>query len=215
MALLVTACHRAPVEDPAEQVYRGAVQLFAQASAASHDLTYRDPRFDPVLTALAQIPEGSEFRSEADALATRIRTARERANAADAESQKAIDRALAQPTFESQGKVETTQGSVVTPKMARPSAAVPPPEPMGPNLALPSAAAARAQRRSLAAGAQEGDDETAQEPPEPSTQDEPAPAPRTATRTPPPPPSPPPTPPGQVFGLPGPAGRAMGTRPTP
>jgi hypothetical protein len=219
LASLVTSCHRQPPDDPAEKIYRGAVQLFAQASAASHDLTYRDPRFDAVLAELAKVPVGSEFQPEAEALSTRIRTAREKANAADAESQRAIDQALAQPTFQSQGKIEATQGSVVTPRGVKAattpagSAAVP----GGPQMELPSTAAARAVRRSLAAGAQEEPDPADRPAPETeaTAQDEAVPVPEAAPRrrVPPAPPPPPPTPPGQVFGLPGPAGRAMGTRP--
>jgi hypothetical protein len=218
--VLATACRRPPPEDPAEQVYRGAVQLFAQASAASHDLTYRDPRFDAVLAELAKVPENSEFRPEADALTTRIRTAREQAAAADEESRKAIDRALAQPAFESQGRLDATQGSTVTPRVAPPRTAspagtMPPPDP-GPS----QSNAARALQRSLAAGAQEPADAPAAYAPgaDDSAPDETAAAPPVApnrgSRPPPPaPPPPPPTPPGQVYGLPGPAGRAMGTRP--
>jgi len=216
---LATACHRPPPEDPAEQLYRGAVQLFAQASAASHDLTYRDPRFDAVLAELAKVPEGSEFRPEADALAKRIRTAREEAAAADEESRKAIDRALAQPAFESQGKFEATQGSTVTPRAAPPRTAPPPPTMPPPDPGPSQSNAARALQRSLAAGAQEPADAPAAFAPgaDDSAPDETA-APSAAPhrRAPPPPPTPPPpppTPPGQIFGLPGPAGRAMGTRP--
>jgi hypothetical protein len=212
---LLAGCRHPPPEDPAEKIYRGAVQLFAQASAASQDLTYRDPRFDAVLAALAKVPEGSEFRPDADALAERIRTAREKATAADAESQKAIERALARPEFESQGKVVATQGSAVTPRPASKAAPSAPGVAPSAEAVQSSEAAARAIQRSLSAGEQEPPDvapETqAVDNASPSEPESAPPARASASR--PPPPPPPPTPPGQIFGLPGPAGRAMGTRP--
>ena len=97
---LTAACRRPPPpEDPAQAAYRSAAQLFAAASAASGDLSYRDPRFDEVLVALALVPPGSDPAPKALALAARIREARARANAADEASAREVEAALAPPGF--------------------------------------------------------------------------------------------------------------------
>jgi hypothetical protein len=192
--------------------------MFAQASGASQDLSYRDPRFDAVLSALAEVPMGSEFRSQAEALANRIRQARARANASDAESKEAIDRALAQPAFESQGKMTGTFPSAQPPRPpGAPVPASPPTSFSGPRAdsSQNAAAAARALQRSLPAEDQEPPEEEVGSNAASASEesDEPGKPPPPATAAPAKPPSPPPTPPGQIFGLPGPAGKAMGTRP--
>jgi hypothetical protein len=93
------ACRKPVAVDPADALYHRAIELFAKASADTHDLTYRDPRFDEVLTALGEVPPGSELRGKADALAEQIRQARAEAERADLDSKKALSDALASPEF--------------------------------------------------------------------------------------------------------------------
>ncbi|HUB07297.1 MAG TPA: hypothetical protein VMB50_09855 [Myxococcales bacterium] len=99
VALVLVGCRKPPPEDPAEAAYRHAVELFAKASAETHDLTYRDPRFDAVLEALAQVPAGDELRPKADALALQIRQGRDEGEQLDAEGNKNVAAALAEPDF--------------------------------------------------------------------------------------------------------------------
>jgi hypothetical protein len=210
--LLWTSCRRTTPEDPAERAYRAAVQLFAQSSAASQDLTYRDARFDAVLVALEAVPAGSELRAQADGLAKRIRSARSEADAAEAKSREEVERALAQPPFGPRNATPTASGARAL------GHGITPPSP-GANEAPPTAplheatAAQKARRRSLPAGdqeisegaapAQEADAEAATQPEESAQPRAPGrktmPASKPAD--------------GTVFGLPGPAGRAMSGRP--
>ncbi len=98
-ALAIGGCRKPPPPDLAEAAYRHAVELFAKASADTHDLTYRDPRFDGVLAALAEVPAGDELRPKADALGQQILDARRRADALDREGEQKVAEALAEPAF--------------------------------------------------------------------------------------------------------------------
>ncbi len=102
LLLALCACDKPPIVDPAEVAYRHAMDLFAKACTDTHDLTYRDPRFDAVLEALALVPQGDELRAKADALVQQIKTARAEADRADAESNSQISQALEPPTFSPQ-----------------------------------------------------------------------------------------------------------------
>ena len=99
LGLAAAACRKPPPPDPAEAAYRHAVELFAKASADTHDLTYRDSRFDAVLDALAEVPSGDELRPKAEALAQQILVARRQAAAADQASDEQVARALSDPSF--------------------------------------------------------------------------------------------------------------------
>ncbi|MHB8418610.1 MAG: hypothetical protein ACYDCL_11070 [Myxococcales bacterium] len=98
-AAALAACRKAPPADPAEAAYRRAVDLFAKASAETHDLSYRDPQFDAVLEALAEVPAGDELRPKADALAGQIREARHEAELLDREGDERVAAALSEPNF--------------------------------------------------------------------------------------------------------------------
>jgi hypothetical protein len=75
------------------------VAQFAALSAETKDLTYRDARFDQVLEALDQVPSGSEASDRARALAQRIRVARMAAEQEDKTREQEIQQATAPPTF--------------------------------------------------------------------------------------------------------------------
>jgi hypothetical protein len=92
------ACHK-PVEDPSEAAYGQAVARFAQLSAQTQDLTYRDPRFDEVLADLARIPADSEAGMRAAALVQHIRQGRTVATQADQKTAQALQQAIAAPGF--------------------------------------------------------------------------------------------------------------------
>jgi len=240
LLLILVACGKPPIVDPAEEAYRHAMELFSKASAETHDLTYRDPRFDDVLAALALVPQGDELRGKADALVQRIKLARAEADRADGESNNAISQALAAPEFNPQPRdapfpVPTKSSVVKSTAVARgpseldnmgagmgagsyPGAS----PPVQKNSKLPSfyrqagylgagkgsglgppALGPPNPQQSAALGppqpaAQTADTAVAQEPPTQAPD-----APPSA-----PPPGPPPGPP-PVFGLPGPAGRAI------
>ena len=105
LALLasVGACRRPrPLEDPGEASYHQAVLLFAKLSGETQDLSYRDPRFDQVLTLLGGVALESELRPKADALGVRIRSARAEAEARDRASEESRLRAEAGPGFQAE-----------------------------------------------------------------------------------------------------------------
>jgi hypothetical protein len=104
LGVALGACDKPLPPDPAEAAYHQAIELFAKASADTGDLTYRNPRFDEVLAALAEVPHGDELRAKADALAQQILTARAEANRADGESADAVAQALAAPEFSPQAR---------------------------------------------------------------------------------------------------------------
>lgn len=95
---LVGGCNK-PTQDPAEAAYGRAVAQFAALSAETKDLTYRDARFDQVLEALDQVPTGSEASDRARSLAQRMRLARAAADQADRRSQQELKEATASPVF--------------------------------------------------------------------------------------------------------------------
>jgi hypothetical protein len=98
LALALVACTRR-TEDPAEAAYGKAVAQFAALSAETKDLTYRDPRFDQVLEALDAVPSGSEAADRARALGQRIRLARTAADQDDNRRQQELQEATAAPVF--------------------------------------------------------------------------------------------------------------------
>jgi hypothetical protein len=102
-AMVCFGCSRArPPEDPGAKLYHDAVVLFATLSDETHDLSYRDPRFDDVMSLCSQVPTISDIRPKADALAGRIREARVEAEAHDKESAAMQARALAPIEFQAQ-----------------------------------------------------------------------------------------------------------------
>jgi hypothetical protein len=234
LALTVVACRKPVVEDPAEVAYHHAIELFAKASAESHDLSYRDPRFDAVLTALGEVPQGTSFRAKADQLVQQIVLARAEADRIDHDSNNAISQALAPVQF------NPLERSVPLPSHGKPAAGPQPstaptaPEATGyaGTAAVPRAPGERKlpdwyrQAGYLGLGKRPGTvpgaaptptgvaAAPAAETPEvaaapPATESPAAPASPSAA----PNPSSPPTGPPQVFGLPGPAGRAVMGRP--
>ncbi len=103
--LAALACKPAPLpEDPAQLAYRRAVRLFAALSADAGDLFYRDPRFDGVLELLAEVPPGSEPFPKAQELARRIRAGRAEAEREDEAQARAVDEALGDPNFRAVGR---------------------------------------------------------------------------------------------------------------
>ena len=103
LAAACLGCSRAPLpEDPGAKIYHDAVVLFATLSDETHALSYRDPRFDDVMSLCNQVPPASELRPKADALASRIREARVDADARDKESAQMQARAMAPPEFQAQ-----------------------------------------------------------------------------------------------------------------
>jgi len=102
LAACAIACHKPPPVDPANEAFHAAVVRFAETSKITQDLTYRDPRFDPILEALDRIPADSEPKPQALALAERIRGARALANSLEPGSDRLRAEAEASPTFEPQ-----------------------------------------------------------------------------------------------------------------
>jgi hypothetical protein len=99
LAAALVGCRKPPPDDPAEAAYRHAVELFAKVSGETHDLSYRDPRFDEVLAALAAVPADADLRPKADALTRQILVARSEAEVLDQEGNEKVATALAQPEF--------------------------------------------------------------------------------------------------------------------
>lgn len=230
--LVLGACEKPPVVDPAEVAYRHAMDLFAKASADTQDLTYRNPRFDEVLAALALVPQGDELRTKADRLAEQIRQARAEADRADGESNSKLDEALAAPSFNPQPRdapfpMPTKPGAAKGVAPAQPMPVSPgysgTPYPSGGQHPPPSSKVPSFYKQYLSANNRpgtappgvagpSGEESAALGPPKPganvTTTDTaaapPAEAAPVGTPTLGPPPGPPP-----VFGLPGPAGRAI------
>jgi hypothetical protein len=218
----LAACDKPPIDDPAEVAYRRAMELFAGASAASHDLTYRDPRFDAVLAALAEVPRSDPLGIKAYELGQKIERARADADRADHESNAAVSQALAPVPFNALPR------DVPLPASAKPVAGAATTD-RGPSelqnlggVGLSNPIAERKlpdwYRRAgyFGAGKRPGAptppgeaDRLGPPPPPDEMADSPPPTPPPAAD---PTPSPPPPPPGPppVFGLPGPAGRALG-----
>jgi hypothetical protein len=217
--LVVGACNK-PALDPAEAAYGRAVTQFAALSAETKDLNYRDARFDQVLVALDQVPAGSEASDRARALAQRIRLARMTAEQADRRSQQELREATAPPVFVPGPKTETLErpplktpaesppagwvqapaltvavspqdssGSAVVPEWYRKAGYLPSPA-APPSVAAP--APASSDEQDMAQGQSQGKpDASARPPPGDSTSDA-----------------------GwRIYGLPGPAGKALGGAP--
>jgi hypothetical protein len=212
--VVVGACNKA-TPDPAEAAYGRAVTQFAALSAETKDLNYRDPRFDQVLVALDQVPAGSEASDRARALAQRIRLARMTAEQADQRSQQELREATAAPVFVPGPKTEAPgPPSLKTPVQSPPAgwvqaptlaAAASPQDPSGsavvpewyrragylPSPAAPAAPApAASDEPDMAQGQSQGKPDASTRPPPPgdSTSDA-----------------------GwRIYGLPGPAGKALG-----
>jgi hypothetical protein len=104
VALSVLACRKPVPIDPAEEAFHRAVTQFAEVSKLTQDLTYRDPRFDPILDALDQIPVGTDAKPRAVALAERIRGARTLANSQERTSELLQAQAEAPPAFQPQAR---------------------------------------------------------------------------------------------------------------
>lgn len=102
LALSAAACRKPAPIDPAEAAFHQAITRFAETSALTKDLTYRDPRFDPILDALDHIPAESEPKASALALAERIRGARALASSQERSSELLQAQAEAPPAFEPQ-----------------------------------------------------------------------------------------------------------------
>jgi hypothetical protein len=212
-ALGALACRKPTPVDPAEAAYHAAVARFAEVSQLTQDLTYRDPRFDPVLDALDAIPAESEPKPHAMALADRIRGARALANSQERRSQLLQAQAEAPPAFEAQLRLPSgSTPNRIVPAVAQPQAAIAPGfgEPVG---GVPAAKGAVKKlpswyagyfgtaEKSQDAGGAEANSAAATEPDSPPAK-KPAPA-----------AAPEPVGPPPVFGVPGPAGSALQGKP--
>ncbi len=207
------ACHKAE-EDPSEAAYGEAVARFAQLSAQTQDLTYADPRFDEVLADLARVPADSEAGMRAAALAQRIRQARLAAAQAEQVTTQQIERATAAPRFIPERPTPTE-----LPKVAVPAdGALPPTQGtaltmssgLSPSSAPPAIPDWYRQRGFIAPPPSEAPPPPPPEP-APASDDVVSGTPDASSRTPPPSTTPPDDAgPAHIFGLPGPAGRALG-----
>jgi hypothetical protein len=135
-----SACTK-PATDLSEAAYGRAVGQFAMLSGETKDLTYRDARFDQVLEALDQVPAGSAS-DRARALAQRIRLARMTAEQADQKSQQEIREATAPPLFVPGNRAAM---SAPIPPKAPALAGARQPTTLAVNATLPAAAGAAAQ----------------------------------------------------------------------
>jgi regulator of sigma E protease len=206
------AC-RKPQVNPDEAAYGKAVARFAQVSAQTQDLTYRAPGFDEVLAELDSVPRTSEAGTRAAALAQSIRQARLAGAQQDEKSTQLLKQATAAPSFTPEQRLPDE-----APAQASPAGGQPPPSMGGSPLtassvpqgatALPAWYGQRgylgAQPTPPAAAPPTGEDSPPGSPDAvagtPDASSAPGKSQQTSTDA----------GPWRVFGVPGPAGRALG-----
>ncbi len=210
LGLSSVACRKPPPPDPAEVAYRRAVEMFARFAAQTHDLTYRDPRFDNVLAALALVPAGDPLRAKADALAREILAARRQATDEDAKSAGVVAKALAPAPF-----VPAPHDAPFPTPPAAPAGATGAGAPQWSGGGWEGASSEATPlpdwyRKAGYLGLGRRPPSPASSVPPPVVAASPPAAPAPAQR---PSAAPPPRPQPAIYGLPGPAGRALGGRP--